>query len=211
MADNLSNIFIDTAAGISTLVDEIIQEEPQPPTLYVDLEGTDLGRKASKVIYLISVHALGGLAFTTPGNDTPMTLKDILEPSSVTKVFFDVRNGSNALYTHFNVSLEGIVDVQLMENRARRSTIKDRGEILFKPQNGGAYEVFSKSPLRDDIKAYCVGDVQYLPRLREIYDGKLSAPWKEKVSVKTQKRVLESQQAGFDPEGDGKAFSPWGR
>lgn len=49
-----------------------------------------------------------------------MTLRNILESPKIPKVFFDVRNDSGALYTHYQIALQGIEDVKLMENASRR-------------------------------------------------------------------------------------------
>jgi exonuclease 3'-5' domain-containing protein 1 len=69
-------------------------------------------------VYLIDIHALGAAAFTTPAhtisttaaNEEPssakltptlepiVTLKSILESPTIPKVFFDVRNDSDALF-----------------------------------------------------------------------------------------------------------------
>jgi exonuclease 3'-5' domain-containing protein 1 len=125
-------------------------------------------------------------------------LKDILQDEEILKVFFDVRNDSDALFAHFDVALQGIEDVQLMESATRKTTAsrkfltgltkcvknnpitsfgrnglaswklaKERGERLFKAEHGGSYEVTNRRPIPGDIIPYCVGDVQYLPGLRD--------------------------------------------
>lgn len=100
------------------------------PILYVDLEGINLCRHGSISIlqiyqseqdhvYLIDVHRLGASAFETKSNDGSATLKSILENKSIAKAFFDVRNDSDALYNQFDVYLQGVVDLQLMELKTR--------------------------------------------------------------------------------------------
>ncbi|KAL2128821.1 hypothetical protein VTI74DRAFT_8601 [Chaetomium olivicolor] len=103
-----------------------------PPVVYIDLEGVKLSRNGSISIisiyidsrgftYLVDVHTLRSAAFTIAApNGT--TLKSILESPSIIKVFFDVRNDSDALHHHYGVRLQGIEDVQLMENAVRRSS-----------------------------------------------------------------------------------------
>jgi exonuclease 3'-5' domain-containing protein 1 len=49
-------------------------------------------------------------------------LKDILQDKQISKVFFDVRNDSDALYAHFGVALQGIEDVQLIGSAPRKTT-----------------------------------------------------------------------------------------
>jgi exonuclease 3'-5' domain-containing protein 1 len=92
--------------------------------MYIDLEGVDLCREGSLSILtllidtgiptirvcLIDVYSLGAQAFDTTGIKAK-TLKDILEDEKIPKVFFDVRNDSDALFTHFGVALQGVEDV----------------------------------------------------------------------------------------------------
>ncbi|KAF2497286.1 hypothetical protein BU16DRAFT_526305 [Lophium mytilinum] len=246
-----STTLIDSTAGVSNLVDQLLTLPTSPPSLYIDLEGVNLCRegtislvtllvqatRAPNRVFLIDVQSLGSLAFSTPGKDG-MTLKGILESPDIPKVFFDVRNDSDALYAQFNVSLQGIEDVQLMENASRSfgsrkflsglakcieldshglepqvrqswRLAKEKGERLFKPANGGSYEVFNARPLSEDIIAYCAGDVQFLPSLRELHWYNLTQPWKVKVDQETKKRVLESQKLDYQPNGRDKALGTW--
>lgn len=118
-------------------------------------------------------------------------MKDILESKSTPKVFFDVRNDSDALYSHFQIKLAGVVDLQLWELAARPFAgkyvkglpkcieidsslsdekaevmqTKEKGKMLSSPEHGGSYEVFNERPLCKDIQAYCAQDVHLLPGL----------------------------------------------
>jgi exonuclease 3'-5' domain-containing protein 1 len=170
------------------------------PTIYIDLKGVNLCRKGSLSIltllintgiptirvYLIDVYSLGSQAFNTT-SIKGKTLKDILYNEKIPKVFFDVRNDSNALFAHFGVALQGVKDVQLIES-ATRTTIssrkylnglakcikqgvlhssnltswklaKEKGGRLFKAEFSGSYKVFKQRPIPNEIISYCVGDV----------------------------------------------------
>ena len=111
---------------------------------------------------------------------------NILESSTTPKVFFNVWNNSDVLYTHFNIALWGVQDVQLMENATRQGDIsrkkfinslarcvemdaritppekriwkivKDKGAKLFDPDKRGSYEVFNAHPMMEDYRLYCV-------------------------------------------------------
>ncbi|KPM37920.1 hypothetical protein AK830_g8637 [Neonectria ditissima] len=235
---------VDTVDGIVSLVDAI-KTPTATPSLFVDLEGVSLSRHGSISIltiyvlperraYLVDVHTLGAAAFTTASADGT-TLKAILESASIAKVFFDVRNDSDALHAHYGVALSGVEDVQLMENAARPgrrrfvvglertvrehagltaaqarawSAAKERGAALFSPAKGGSYQVFNRRPLDADVERYCVNDVQYLPGLRDVLWGKLGSGWRRKV-VETGRRVRESQAAVYDPQSESKKFGPW--
>ena len=108
---------INTTKQIGDLVDWLILRhgppEPYEPTMYIDLEGVNLGSEGSLSILtllidtgiptirvcLIDVHLLGSQAFNTTGIKG-RTLKDILQEEKIPKVFFDVRNDSDALFAH---------------------------------------------------------------------------------------------------------------
>jgi hypothetical protein len=114
--------------------------------LSVDLEGYHLGRDgaislvqifvhANNVIYLIHIAVLGAAAFSTPVSATsgrlngmPLTLKTVLESSAVTKLFWDCRSDSDALYHIYGVKLAGVVDVQLW-GVATRGPSKERTKV----------------------------------------------------------------------------------
>ena len=242
---------IDTTKQIGHLVDRLVfyhaPPVPTSPTMYIDLEGVDLCREGTISIltllvdtgvpnvYLIDVHVLGAQAFNTTGVEKK-TLKDILQDESIPKVFFDVRNDSDALFAHFGVALQGVEDVQLMESATRRTTTsrrllsglarcvednvpmskrgnwkqaKQKGERLFKPEYGGSYEVFNQRPIPEEIIDYCVGDVQCLPGLRDRFWETRTAAWKDLVKGESKKRVAASQRAEYQPHGQHKALALW--
>ena len=230
-----------------SLIDVIRDLPTNVASLYVDLEGIRLSRAGSisllvifvapkNHVYFIDVHKLRDAAFTTTSADST-TLKTILESPNVPKVFFDVRNDSDALHHHFGIRLKGIEDVQLMENAARPAggrrfvnglercidrdaplslaekrdwkAAKERGLELFHPSKGGSYEVFNARPIGTDIELYCVNDVRFLPQLRVLYLGRLDDGWKQKVAQETEKRVQESQSLAYQPQSENKKFGPW--
>jgi exonuclease 3'-5' domain-containing protein 1 len=221
---------INTTERIRDLVDWLVFRYAPPlpysPTLYIDLEGIDLCREGSIFIltmlidtgipvaraYVIDVHTLGAEAFETAGAKRT-TLKAIFQDEKIPKVFFDVRNDSDALFAHFGVALQGVEDVQLMESATRKTTAsrkflsglskcvesnvfafssvrglvdwklaKEKGEHLFKVEHGGSYDVFNQRPISGDIVSYCVGDVQYLPSLRERFWPLRATLWQDLVS-----------------------------
>ncbi|KAK4236790.1 hypothetical protein C8A03DRAFT_45247 [Achaetomium macrosporum] len=97
--------------------------------LYLDFEGNNLSRNGTLSLLTVLVHptgaigivdvqTLGNSAFTTPGANGK-TLKSILEDPVITKCFWDVRNNADALWSHYQIRLEGVMDVQLFENASR--------------------------------------------------------------------------------------------
>lgn len=240
---------INTKTRVSDVIAAIDGLPTTPPSLYIDLEGVYLCRLGSISIlqlrmhpinrtFLIDVHILGDLAFSTPGGSEGQTLRSILESSTIPKVFFDVRNDSDALFSHFQVSLAGVHDIQLMELAARSNkskrllnglsrcieydaglskdgknrwlAVKNKGLDLFAPEKGGSYEVFNKRPMDPDIVAYCVQDVAFLPVLWKLYHEKLTPNWAEKVENSTKDRIAESQTAAYSPKGKERALGPAG-
>jgi exonuclease 3'-5' domain-containing protein 1 len=239
---------IDTVEAISALIENLIDLPSTPPSLYIDLEGVNLSRQGSisilqihvaptKKSYLIDVHSLGSKAFDTSGK-LDHTLRSVLQSRSIPKVFFDVRNDSDALFSHFKISLKGVVDLQVMEfatrafrykflsglskcidkdlslsvsQRLECQQVKERGLKLFLPEKGGSYEVFNERPLSTEIGLYCVQDVQWLPNLYDAYSKKLTGrkALSAKVARATLDRVAESQSPLYVGHGKHKAIGPW--
>jgi len=230
------------------MTQNLIGQRPSPPSLYVDLEGINLSREGSisilqiyvapkKRTYLVDIHTLGSVAFDT-ADERGHTLRSVLQSPSIPKVFFDVRNDSDALFSHFKIDLAGVVDLQVMEfatrtfgkryvnglakcierdlelshtQRAECQRVKDAGLKLFAPERGGSYEVFNDRPLSAEIGLYCVQDVQWLPTLYETYQQKLDRrqAMAVKVAQATLARVKESQSPSYNGHGKHKALGPW--
>ncbi|KAJ5771461.1 uncharacterized protein N7511_003512 [Penicillium nucicola] len=201
------------ASELPPLLDVLIGLPVDPPSLYFDLEGVNLGRAGSISLlllhviprfatYIIDIHALGAAAFSTE-NNTGTSLKTILENPDIPKGIFDIRNDSDALYSHYGIRVNGIIDLQLLELATRDYSkdflaglakciqnnkslsdsakktwhlAKEIGKRLFDPQLGGRYEVFNERPLKPEILIYCRQDVELLPSLWELYSCKLRVP-----------------------------------
>ncbi|KAL4924850.1 uncharacterized protein BDV17DRAFT_295084 [Aspergillus undulatus] len=147
-------IIIETATGVAEMVNDLENLPNDRPSLYVDLEGIDLCRHGSisimqiyhlpqKKVYLLDVHKLNKMAFLAPGlKACTTTLKSVLENPSIQKLFFDVRNDSDALYAHFGVHPSGGLrqrprkcidrDAGLsFDERIKSHAIKEKGRKLF--------------------------------------------------------------------------------
>jgi exonuclease 3'-5' domain-containing protein 1 len=244
----LCSDIINTKTGVSNVIAAIEGCPTSPPSLYIDLEGVNLCRLGSISIlqlrihpanrtYLFDIHVLGDLAFSTPGGSESLTLRDIFESPTIPKAFFDLRNDSDALFSHFQVSLAGIHDIQLMELATRSGrrkflhglskciekdgglkkdeksellAVKEKGLNLFAPERGGSYEVFNTRPIDRDIVAYCVQDVAFLPVLWKHYHDRLTPEWARKVEIATEERIVLSQSASYEGKGEGRALGPAG-
>ncbi|KAK3309811.1 ribonuclease H-like domain-containing protein [Chaetomium strumarium] len=239
---------IDTATAMSALVDILDGQPTTPPSLYIDLEGVNLSRHGTISIlqihilprrqtYLVDIHILGETTFSALGSTTGRTFKEILESETIPKVFFDVRNDSDALFSHFQICLAGVQDLQLMELATRTSprkyvyglarcierdttlsaaerrawmATKERGARAFAPERGGNYQVFNERPLREEIRQYCLQDVYLLPRLWAYYNSKLTKAWEGRVAEASRDRVALSQMPGFNGKGRHMALAPAG-
>ncbi|KAM0513337.1 hypothetical protein ACHAPE_007989 [Trichoderma viride] len=244
--------FIDTLEGVTHLVDWADRQKTWMgdlhPPLYIDLEGERLSRNGNislltvlcysvehlMQVDVIDIHTLGDAAFHTAGV-RGKTLKNILESPEIRKVFFDVRNDSDALYAHYGIELRGVLDIQLMESANRQSAqsrefvcglskciesiligrdrdhwklCKETGDRLWNPDKGGSYSVFNARPLSNEVLAYCVGDVQYLPTLYNKYRIG-TYQWGELIAEASQNRVSASQKAEYQPDGPHKVRSSW--
>ena len=125
---------IDTPAAMAKLLSSLAWLEDEPPSLYLDIEGTDLSRSGTIAIvqlyvapldamYLIDIITLGDAAFSTRSADNiSYTFKEILESTAFVKVFFDVRSDSDALFNLYGVRLARVHDLQLMELAVRRGS-----------------------------------------------------------------------------------------
>ncbi|KAF2672683.1 domain-containing protein 1 [Microthyrium microscopicum] len=240
-----SNVtFIDTEASLLPLLDSIANLGTNPPSLYIDLEGIALGRHGSisilslyiaptKNTYLIDIHSLGEAAFSTTIK-SGTSLKTVLESSAIPKVVFDIRNDSDALFSLFQISVDGIKDLQLMELASRgrsrkfvsglakciekdspisavakmewRAT-KERGCQLFAPEKGGSYEVFNERPLKPEIMQYCKQDVELLPGLYGVYNAKLRKRGQAFWRVQIRETTKDRIKQSQSPSYDGQSNS----
>lgn len=120
---------IDSRRVLRAFIDGLPDFKGSDPSLYIDLKGNNLSRNGTlslitilveprHTVHLLDITTLGGDAFSIAGS-SGQTIKRILESREVVKVFFDVRNDSDALSGLYNVRVEGIEDLQLLELASR--------------------------------------------------------------------------------------------
>ena len=236
---------VDTEDQVKQLVSLISRRQHGMSLIFLDLEGVNLSRHGtiaimqfllppSPIVYLVDVHVLADKAFTTEdGNGT--TLKAIIEAPGVAKCLFDVRHDSDALFGLFGVSLQGAVDIQILEFASRQIwhryltglgkciaqeknllpsvtkehiEIKENGRKLFAPEKGGSYEVFLERPLRPEIVDYCAQDVLLLPPLLALYARRLAPNRACKVQAIVDERIKLSQSPFFNGKGKHMTLGP---
>ncbi|KAG5973503.1 hypothetical protein E4U55_000488 [Claviceps digitariae] len=244
LVNGVATKFINSKEGVARFVDFMHGQDTSKghsePRFFVDVEGVNMCRNGSvslltilvksgmnqEELSIIDMHTLQRDASETKGS-CGKSLKDILESPDIIKVFFDVRNDSDALYSHYGINLGGIWDVQLMHSASRATTMgrrylsglsrcvqslffqdynqlqawkrhKKMGEQLWKPEKGGSFEVFNIRPLPEQVLSYCAGDVQKLPALYHKYMIPTKR-WMDLIATQSQNRVVESQQADYQP------------
>ena len=202
--------FVENANQVRDMVDMVVSLANA--ALYLDAEGISLSRDGTMVFlqmyvdtqtgphtYVIDVWTLKtDVTFLTSGNNNPdTTFKSILEDPAIPKLFWDCRMDSEALYAQHQISLAGVLDVQLMEV-ARRSpgrsfsfirgyakcVDRDAGldwwdawkmaraksaKDLFIPNCGGSWSMLTDRPIDKRILDYCAGDVLHMAKLFEVY------------------------------------------
>lgn len=239
------SLLIDSQESVVSLLEKLEGSPVQPPFLFVDLEGVNLSRQGSVAImqvlmppdpsvHLIDIHNLQEEAFQTETREG-LSLKALLQSDKFVKIFFDVRNDSDALYSHFDVNLSCVVDLQVLEYATRPShgnlvnglvkcvsqlpeigmtelaewkSVKDQGHKLIAPERGGRYEVLQERPLSADVVKYCVQDVLMLPKLLLSYSQRLDPSLAMKAHEETLRRIRLSQTPGFNGKGQHMARAP---
>lgn len=234
---------VDSTLVLSETIDKLEGLPVEPPSLYVDLEGINVSRYGTISVlqlhvhpedhtYLIDVHQFQERAFSTTEKKSDRSLKAILEAKDILKVFFDVRNNANALFFLFQISLSGVIDIQLMElakreyfqryiygligcirwdapmtmaERMRWTAARNEARRLFAPEKGGRYETFNDRPLEEKIINHCVQNVQVLPRIWSRFNGKITASCMVKVRKASEARILSSQSEDYNNDGNPKA------
>ena len=197
-------------------------------TVAVDCEGVMMSRTGPitvlqcatrEVIFLIDVQSLGSSAFGARGSGG---IRDVLESPDVLKLMFDCRMDSDALFHQFDVRLENVLDVQLLDVAARRALGKliDRvpgiakctGTHLSGAETAVAddlkvrvkklYSVeestlWATRPFTDDVRRYAALDVWLLIRLHSkmIFDLRDDTDdWITRTFKASAKRVLEFRE-----------------
>lgn len=111
------------------MLENILKWRTAGISLFVDLEGSDLGsytgdvrlmavyHKPTRHTYLVIISELGKAAFTTKGSNN-MSFQDVLQSPYILKGFWDARNDAAGLFREFGIKLVGVEDVQLVVCKA---------------------------------------------------------------------------------------------
>ncbi|KAG9192668.1 hypothetical protein G6011_11402 [Alternaria panax] len=107
----------------------------------------------------------------------------------------------------YNASRMSVTTAQAQSSKK----IKETGLNLFAPERGDSCRVFEDRPLSKAIKNYRVQDVVYMPKLWNMYNGKMadSGFWQVMALKGVAQRVEESHQVGYQPNGSQKRLECW--
>ncbi|KAE9961965.1 hypothetical protein BLS_001072 [Venturia inaequalis] len=234
---NSSSVLISTIPKLKDFVSTISASS----TLYVDLEGKSLGRYRGticiisilvypeQVVRLVDVTTLGKAAFSTTGTNGK-TIKSILEDSSIVKCIWDCHNDAAALLALYQISINGVSDIQLLENATRAGNkshfcglakaietdlkLKHTDRALWTATKNAvtakmSTNVFAKRPMDDETVRYCVNDLVHLPALRALYLSRLEGGWAAQVEDATKNRLRKAQSSRYKPQSEDKRFGPF--
>lgn len=239
----MASIVVDNESKLQIVLTSIVARLEDEPNqlLFVDLEGVNLSRHGTiaimqllippnPTVYLIDIYTLGNQAFES-AKGQGRSLRALLEADTPFKVFFDIRNDSDALYGLFGIKVAGIIDLQLLEYATRHprgkfvnglsrciendlpykpgwAQTKANGCRLFAPEVGGKYEVFLERPIPENIVKYCEQDVLLMPQLLARYGPKLLPGIAAQIQGVVDDRVKLSTSAGFNGKGRHMAVGP---
>lgn len=193
-----------------------------------------LSIRAGGNMYLVDVHLLQVAAFTTSAGG--VSLKGILESTSVKKAVYDVRNAANALFFLFDVRLRNVVEVQVyhlvsrspnqrkfwwsLDKAIAHSGVLDSHTLAdfkdarttfaqeYVTARGGDEYLLEQRPFSNSLIAYCALDVFFLGQLYDVCRALVTSEWIDRVQQLTAVRLAESMQWSYTPWSEDKKFAP---
>lgn len=236
---------IDSRWVLRAIIDGLPDSKSTDPNLYIDLKGNNLSRDGTlslltilveprHTVHLLDITTLGVDAFSIAGSGG-QTIKRILESRDVVKVFFDIRNASDALFGLYNIRVEGIEDLKLLELASRDSpkeyvnglvmcverdipisTMEKRHWMKAKQETldsfgllmDASYDITDNRPLCQEMKSSYLKDILHMPALHELYRAMLCDAWWREIEEETTTRIAFSQSKGFIGRGQHMTSAP---
>jgi exonuclease 3'-5' domain-containing protein 1 len=117
---------INSVKKLERLRQDLDGLEVKSPSIYLDAHGVAQDQLIylqilvlrTGTLYIVGMKRLD-IAALSATSDSSTSLRSILESKSIPKVRFDIRTASKLLFRDFDVSLDGIYDLQLMELASR--------------------------------------------------------------------------------------------
>ncbi|KAJ5107096.1 hypothetical protein N7456_003771 [Penicillium angulare] len=118
-------LLVDSVPCLLSMINAIFDSTIDAPLLCIDIKETRPGdHRLSSILtlyllptrrlYLIDLFTLEAKAFSTLDSHG-RSLKSILEAKDIPKVIFDCRPDVGLLWNHYEVSLDNVIDLQIME------------------------------------------------------------------------------------------------
>ena len=207
---NIKTKIINTIKQIDDLIDWFILRhssfESYQSIMYIDFENVNFCRENSIFILIflidinisiirvcfINIYFLNSQTFNIIDIKKKI-LKNIFQDEKIFKIFFDVRNDSNVLFAHFDITLQKMKNMQFMKSVSKKITnfkkymndlikcieqnvlydndltnwkqTKKNETRLFKFEFDDFYKIFKQRSIFNEIIFYCIDDVQYFSEL----------------------------------------------
>ena len=187
---------MNTIDQVHKFLPKLLNLKNDATKIFCDMEGENLGKPPGTIsllqmtigghTWIFDVTVLGKKVFNTMGPHG-QSIRGVFESTGIIKVWWDVRNDANALYFHYQIRLDGVEDMQLMElatrtgrSRERRAGLGDcvgvegiaSGKMTREEAyNWTAVKRAGKSYFKTNALGYGVFDVRPLPPLARMYAG----------------------------------------
>ncbi|KAJ5654966.1 hypothetical protein N7490_001969 [Penicillium lividum] len=205
----IETIVVDSVALLRSVIGEVMTLRTDTPSLFIDLEGCQLGRHESSVILKV-------LFDVRHDSDALFSHYRIAIDGArdVQLMELGTRTGPKEFLASLAACVEKDSTISSMEKKTWEIT-KLNTRRLYDPALGGRYEIFNDRPIKPEIVKYCVGDVVLLPGLFVAYNTKLCRPgekfWEVQILEATKERIQLSQSPNFDGTSQANARGPWTR
>ncbi|EPE07042.1 3 -5 exonuclease [Ophiostoma piceae UAMH 11346] len=183
-------------------------------------------------IFVVDMNSLGRTALTGR-TFASSSFKTVLESPRMLKVMWDLFDPVDMLWTQFGIRLQNGLDLQLVENAARKTSkfyLDTSLEVALKTDlrlskaelayNTKCRRVIEErivleadlEPLSTDspLLQYCANCVRYMPRLFFKYMDRTDGEWLTKARNESARRITVALGRSRDLRSPSKALGPWG-
>ena len=157
------HLLVDVEEALSPAVREIQDSVSRGEMLAVDCEGECLSRKGTLQLLSVATRNTVFLFDIVELKHAPFErgLRAVLESRDVKKLMFDCRGDADALLHQFNVKLQGVLDVQLLEiiKRPTRNRCDKASKAVQRRNGHKTYGVIRLASLLTCLKRYLKSNI----------------------------------------------------